>query len=74
MNDLGLSMFGTKEEGERYIEGLKQDFRRDLIADGMTEKEANKFLEENFGSTDSMFKNTLKQLGVCSKIKQIQLI
>jgi len=64
MNDLGLSMFGTKEEGERYIEGLKQDFRRDLIADGMTEKEANKFLEENFGSTDSMFKNTLKQLGV----------
>ena len=64
MNDLGLSMFGTKEEGERYIEGLKQDFKRDLIADGMTEKEANKFLEENFGSTDSMFKNTLKQLGV----------
>ena len=64
MSDLGLTMFGSKEEGERYIEGLKQDFRRDLIADGMTEKEANKFLEENFGSTDSMFKNTLKQLGV----------
>ena len=64
MNDLGLSMFGTKEEGERYIEGLKQDFRRDLVADGMTEKEADKFLEDNFGSTDSMFKNTLKQLGL----------
>ena len=25
MNDLGLSMFESKEEGERYIEGLKQD-------------------------------------------------
>ena len=64
MNDLGLSMFGTKEEGERYLEGLKQDFRRDLMSDGMTEKEADKFLEDNFGSTDSMFKNTLKSLGV----------
>jgi|TARA_R100001463_G_scaffold25274_2_gene60028 hypothetical protein len=64
MNDLGLSMFESKEDGERYLEGLKQDFRRDLIADGMTEKEANKFLKDNFGSTDSLLANKLKQLGV----------
>ena len=64
LSDLGISMFSTKEEDERYIESLKNDFKRDLIADGMTEKEAEKFLEQNFGSTDSIFKNTLKQLGV----------
>jgi len=64
LDDLGISMFSTKEEGERYIENLKLDFKRDLVADGMTEKEAEKFLEQNFGSTDSLFKNTLKQLGV----------
>jgi len=64
MNDLGLSMFESKEDGERYLEGLKQDFRRDLMADGMTEKEANKFLKDNFGSTDSLLANKLKQLGV----------
>ena len=45
------------------IEGLKKDFRRDLIADGLSEKEADQFIEKNFGSTDAMFKNTLKQLG-----------
>jgi len=64
LNDLGISMFSTKEEGERYIESLKKGFKRDLITNGMTEKEAEKFLEQNFGSTDSIFKNTLKQLGI----------
>ena len=42
---------------------MKQDFRRDLMTDGMTEKEADKFLDKNFGS-QTQFKNTLKQLGV----------
>ena len=63
LSDFGVSLFDTKEEGERYIEGLKKDFRRDLIADGLTDKEADQFIEKNFGSTDAMFKNTLKQLG-----------
>jgi len=64
MSDLGMNMFNNKEEGEAYIQEMKNSFKRDLIAEGMDEKEADKFLEKNFGSTDTLFKNTLKQLGV----------
>ena len=62
-SDFGMTLFDTKEEGERYIDELKGGFRRDLIADGLSEKEADEFIEKNFGSTDQMFKDTLKQLG-----------
>lgn len=64
MSDLGLSMFGSKEEGLRQIEEMKDGFVADLMNDGMTEKEARKFLDSNFGKSDKIFQDTLKSLGV----------
>lgn len=64
MSDLGLSMFGSKEEGLRQIEEMKDGFVADLMNDGMTEKEARKFLDNNFGKSDKIFQDTLKSLGV----------
>jgi len=64
MADLNLNLFSSKEDGERYIQDLKNQYTQELIEDGMSEKEAKKFLEKNFGSTDKLFKDTLKSLGV----------
>ncbi len=64
MADLNLNLFSSKEDGERYIQDLKNQYTQELIEDGMSEKEAKQFLEKNFGSTDKLFKDTLKSLGV----------
>ena len=64
MADLNLNLFSSKEDGERYIQDLKNQYTQELIEDGMSEKEAQQFLEKNFGSTDKLFKDTLKSLGV----------
>jgi len=64
LDDLGLSFAGSKEEGLRQIEELKDDYVRDLVRDGMSEDEARNFLDKNFGKTDKIFADTLKSMGM----------
>jgi hypothetical protein len=64
LDDLGMSFAGSKEEGLRQIEELKDDYVRDLVNDGMSEDEARNFLDKNFGKTDKLFADTLKSMGM----------
>ena len=64
LDDLGLSFAGSKEDGLRQIEELKDDYVRDLMNDGMSEEEARNFLDKNFGKTDKLFADTLKSMGM----------
>lgn len=64
LDDLGMSFAGSKEDGLRKIEELKDDYVRDLMNDGMSEDEARNFLDKNFGKTDKLFADTLKSMGM----------
>jgi len=64
LDDLGLSFAGSKEDGLRKIEELKDDYVKELVNDGMSEEEARNFLDKNFGKTDKLFADTLKSMGM----------
>jgi hypothetical protein len=64
LEDLGFSMFESKDAGMAKVNQLRDQFKSDLMGDGMSEKEADAFLDKNFGSVDSQFKKTLKAMGV----------
>lgn len=64
LDDLGMSFAGSKEDGLRRIEEMKDDYVRDLMNDGMSEEEARNFLDKNFGKTDKLFADTLKSMGM----------
>ena len=64
LSDLGFSVFESKDQGMAKVNELRDNFKQELIDDGMSEKDAEKFLNDNFGSIDSQFKKTLKDLGV----------
>jgi hypothetical protein len=57
-------MFESKDAGMAKVNQLRDQFKSDLMGDGMSEKEADAFLDKNFGSVDSQFKKTLKAMGV----------
>lgn len=63
-SDLGLSFATNKESGFEKIDEIKDGMVKDLMADGMKEDEARKFLEDRFGSTKRMFQDNLKSMGV----------
>jgi len=63
-SDLGLSFASNKESGFEKIDEIKDGMVKDLMADGMKEDEARKFLEDRFGSTKRMFEDNLKSMGV----------
>ena len=47
------------------VNQMRESAKQDLIDNGkMTEEQADKFLDDNFGSIESQFKKTLKELGV----------
>jgi hypothetical protein len=64
LEDLGFSMFESKDAGMAKVNQMRESFKSELMNDGMSEKEANAFLDKNFGSVDSQFKKTLKDLGI----------
>ena len=64
LNDIGFSMFESKDAGMAKVNQMREDFKQELIDDGVSEEKAEKFLNDNFGSIESQFKSTLKQLGV----------
>jgi hypothetical protein len=64
LNDIGFSMFESKDAGMAKVNQMREDFKQELIDDGMSDKDAEKFLNDNFGSIESQFKKTLKDLGV----------
>jgi len=66
LEDLGFSMFESKDSGLAKVNEMRDSFKSELMTDGMTEKEADAFLDKNFGSVDSQFKKTLKDLGIFS--------
>ena len=63
LEDFGISI-GSKDEGMSKVTQMREKFKQDLIDDGVSEDEAEKFLNDNFGSIESQFKSTLKQFGV----------
>lgn len=63
-SDLGLSFASNKDSGFEKIDEIKDGMVKDLMADGMKEDEARKFLEDRFGSTQKMFQDNLKSMGV----------
>ena len=66
LEDLGFSMFESKDAGMAKVNQMRESFKSELMGDGMSEKEADAFLDKNFGSVDSQFKKTLKDLGIFS--------
>jgi len=64
LEDLGFSMFESKDAGMAKVNQMRESFKSELMNDGMSEKEADKFLNDNFGALDSQFKKTLKDFGV----------
>ena len=66
LEDLGFSMFESKDAGLAKVNEMRETFKSDLMTDGMSEKEADAFLDKNFGSVESQFKKTLKDLGIFS--------
>jgi len=64
LEDLGFSMFESKDEGLAKVNQMRESFKSELMSDGMSEKEADAFLDKNFGSVEGQFKKTLKDLGI----------
>jgi hypothetical protein len=64
LNDLGFSMFESKDAGMAKVNQLRDKFKSELMNEGMSDKEADAFLDKNFGSVDSQFKKTLKAMGI----------
>ena len=64
LSDVGFTMFESKDQGMAKVNQMREDFKQELIDDGMSDKDAEKFLDDNFGSIESQFKKTLKDLGV----------
>ena len=64
LDDLGLGMFESKDQGMAKLNQMRDKFKQELIDDGMKEKDAEKFLNDNLDTIDSQIKRTLKQLGV----------
>ena len=63
LEDLGFSMFESKDAGMAKVNQIREKFKSELMTE-MSEKEAEAFLDKNFGSVDSQFKKTLKAMGV----------
>ena len=64
LEDLGFSMFESKDAGLAKVNEMRESFKSDLMNEGMSEKEADEFLDKNFGSVEGQFKQTLKDLGI----------
>ena len=65
LEDLGFSMFESKDAGMAKVNQMRESFKSELMTNqGMSEKDADAFLDKNFGSVDSQFKKTLKAMGV----------
>ena len=64
LEDLGFSMFESKDAGLAKVNQMRESFKSELMGDGMSEKEADAFLDKNFGSVEGQFKKTLKDLGI----------
>ena len=64
LEDLGFSMFESKDAGLAKVNQMRESFKSELMGDGMSEKEADAFLDKNFGSVEGQFKQTLKDLGI----------
>jgi len=64
LEDLGFSMFESKDAGLAKVNEMRESFKSELMTDGMSEKEADAFLDKNFGSVEGQFKKTLKDLGI----------
>ena len=63
MNDFGMGFFG-QEDGMAKIAEMREDVKQGLINGGKTEEEAEKYLNDKFGKGNSLFKKTLKEMGV----------
>ena len=63
MNDFGMGFFG-QEDGMAKIAEMREDVKQGLINGGKTEEEAEKYLNDRFGKGNSLFKKTLKEMGV----------
>ena len=63
MNDFGMGFFG-QEDGMAKIAEMREDVKQGLISGGKSKEEAEKYLNEKFGKGNSLFKKTLKEMGV----------
>lgn len=54
--------FNSEEDGQAYINQLKEGFKNELMQDGMSSQEAQKFLDENFGDSNSIYDKTYNLL------------
>jgi hypothetical protein len=44
-------MFESKDAGMAKVNQMRESFKSELMGDGMSEKEADAFLDKNFGSS-----------------------
>ena len=63
-DDLGISMFGSKESGVAEVNKMREKFKSELMLDGLSEGEADKFLDDNFGTVDSSFEKIMKEMNM----------
>ena len=63
LSDFDINI-GDYESGLDKAKDMREDFKNQLMNDGLTEEAAEKFLNDNFGSIDSQFKKILNEMNM----------
>jgi len=63
LSDFNINI-GSYESGLEKAQKFRDDFKTQLMNDGLSEDQANKFLNDNFGSIDSQFKKIMSEMNM----------
>ena len=63
LSDFNINI-GSYESGLQKAQKFREDFKIQLMNDGLSEDAANKFLNDNFGSIDSQFKKIMSEMNM----------